>query len=259
MDPDKDWIRLHRGLMLNDLWTKEVFSPGQAWVDLLMVANWKDNRALVKGAIVPVMRGQLCRSMKQLSIRWGWSVGKVKRFLETCSELGQLSFEIWPKNGTAHGTVKSAITTLITITNYDKYQYDGTASGTQAERWRNGGGTVTETEEEGKKERKKEKPESSLPDGFNDICRKARTAIGKIQLSSSDMETIKGWSDFAPEEIDSACTITNERKGKSVSYIDRVLREEHDKAKTAFVNPPCQDDLPEWMEQAIRETYASGK
>jgi DNA replication protein DnaD len=148
--PDKDWIRLNRSLMLNELWKKEPFTRGQAWVDLLMMANWKDGIALVKGIKIPVKRGQLCRSMKQLSIRWKWSVGKAKRFLDLCSELEQLSFKTWSKNETENETQKNGITTLITITNYHKYQGDGTDSGTQTERRRNADGNGGRSKE-GKK------------------------------------------------------------------------------------------------------------
>ena len=41
------YIKLHRSLMDNPLWTEKPFSRGQAWVDLLMLANRKIARSLM--------------------------------------------------------------------------------------------------------------------------------------------------------------------------------------------------------------------
>lgn len=155
---ESDWIRINRSLMLNDLWLSEPFTAGQAWVDLLMVANWKNGMALVKGEVIPLHRGQLCRSMKQLAIRWQWSDGKVKRFLKKCEKLRQITFENWSKNVAANVAAKSPVTTLITILNYDDYQ--GSVAANVAPTLRRRCADVAEalTEEEGK-EVKKEKKE----------------------------------------------------------------------------------------------------
>lgn len=67
-----------------------------------------------------------------------------------------------------------------------------------------------------------------LAPAFPEICKKVRVTIGKINLSANDLETLRGW-DFTSDEIDAACAIAKERRGKSVAYIDTILREEHDK------------------------------
>jgi hypothetical protein len=158
VDPSRDWISLHRNLLVNELWKSEPFTKGQAWVDLLMLANWQDGVAILKGIKVPYKRGQLCRSMKQLSLRWKWSEGKVKRYLELLSDLEQISFENWSKNGAQDGAQKNAITTLITITNYGFYQTREAQNKAQTERERSADGAQTATEEEVKKSEVKKEP-----------------------------------------------------------------------------------------------------
>jgi hypothetical protein len=158
VDPNKDWISLHRNLLINELWKSEPFTKGQAWVDLLMMANWQDGVAIVKGIKVDYKRGQLCRSMKQLALRWKWSEGKVKRYLELLSDLEQISFENWSKNGAQDGAQKNALTTLITITNYGFYQPDRAQNKAQTERKQCADGAQTATDEEVKKLEVKKDP-----------------------------------------------------------------------------------------------------
>lgn len=71
---------------------------------------------------------------------------------------------------------------------------------------------------------------SSLPEGFSETCRKVRTALCKTILSATDLEVIKSWADFTDEKITLACATAKDRRGKSVAYIDTILREEHDKS-----------------------------
>lgn len=116
------WVKLHRVLLENPLWTDKPFSSGQAWVDLLLRANHKDNSFIYKNNMHHVNRGEILVSFRSLEKRWGWSKGKCDRFLKL------LIFEkMVTLNGTPNGT-------LITICNYDKYQSkndsDGTPNGT---------------------------------------------------------------------------------------------------------------------------------
>ena len=115
------YIKLFRQLADTELWTAEPFSRGQAWVDLIMLANYKDGYCRVRGARVDVKRGQTARSIKTLAARWQWSIGKVNRFL------GEL------KNDMQIEAQKTNLTTLITIINYDKYQSGESANDTADE------------------------------------------------------------------------------------------------------------------------------
>jgi DNA replication protein DnaD len=72
---------------------------------------------------------------------------------------------------------------------------------------------------------------SMLPADLSSLCGMARKAITKTMLSATDIEVIKSWPDvFTQDEIETACQLTRERQGKSVGYIDAILRSERDKA-----------------------------
>jgi hypothetical protein len=116
------WIKLYRKLMINDLWIKEPFTRGQAWVDLLLLANHKDGFIRIRGIKIPVLRGQVGWSERKLGDRWKWSRGKVKRFI---SEL-QNEKQIDPQ--------KNNETSIITIVNYDLYQENRPQNEPQNER-----------------------------------------------------------------------------------------------------------------------------
>ena len=60
-------------------WAKKSFSKGQALVDLFLRAT--HDRQKVKGVLL--VRGQILITIKGLSKDWGWSRGKVRRFLTT--------------------------------------------------------------------------------------------------------------------------------------------------------------------------------
>jgi hypothetical protein len=84
-------------------------------------------------------------------------------------------------------------------------------------------------EDEGKEE--VEGKTSMLPADLSSLCGMARKAITKTMLSATDIEVIKSWPDvFTQDEIETACQLTRERQGKSVGYIDAILRSERDKA-----------------------------
>lgn len=104
------WIKLHRKILDSDIWKSEEFSRGQAWIDLLLLANHKDSYFIKRGNKVDVKRGQIGYSMKALSDRWLWSIGKVNRFLKMLENEKQIIIK------------KTQITTIITVINYSDYQ-----------------------------------------------------------------------------------------------------------------------------------------
>lgn len=104
------WIKIHRQLAENDLWTCEPFSRGQAWVDMILLANHKPNFFYKRGVKVSVDRGQLAWSELALSERWRWSRNKVRKFLKDLEKEHQIEQQ------------KTNVTQVVTIKNYDKYQ-----------------------------------------------------------------------------------------------------------------------------------------
>lgn len=104
------WIKLHRQLQYNSLWTCEAFTRGQAWVDLILLANHKEGILYVRGNKITVKRGQVGWSEKRLADRWRWSRTKVRKFLNDLEEEQQIRQQ------------KNTITSLITLVSYDDYQ-----------------------------------------------------------------------------------------------------------------------------------------
>lgn len=117
------WIKLSRYIVGHDLWLSEPFSRGQAWVDLLLLANHKPGHIRRRGVKITVNRGQVGWSQEALAERWKWSKNKVRRFLDELKNDGRISTETALKN--------LAISALITITNYDLYQDNGTVNETE--------------------------------------------------------------------------------------------------------------------------------
>lgn len=112
------YIKLDRKIMESFLWTDKPFAYGQAWVDLLMLANWKDTKELYQGQLRNRKRGTVSCSKKWLADRWGWDRKKVTKFLAILQR-----DEMVTTDGTTHGTT-------ITIENWGKYQGQGTTNGT---------------------------------------------------------------------------------------------------------------------------------
>jgi hypothetical protein len=106
----KGWIRLHRKMTDNPLWTCEKFTRGQAWIDLLLLANHTDNYFYLREHKIIVKRGQVGYSQLALSERWKWSRSKVKKFLNDLEKEQQIKQQI------------SKSTSVITIVNYEIYQ-----------------------------------------------------------------------------------------------------------------------------------------
>ena len=107
------WIKIDRKILNSKLWEGKPFSKGQAWIDMLLLAAWTTKEVTVRGVKMKLNRGDICMSVRELSERWGWSSGKVKRYLMDL----QMDQRI--------DQLKSFVTNTISIVNYEKYQYNG--------------------------------------------------------------------------------------------------------------------------------------
>jgi len=110
----KGWISLNRKLIDTDLWLSEVFTRGQAWVDLLLLANHENGYIRVSGQKIDIDRGQCGWSQLNLSKRWKWSRGKTSRFLKELVKDERITQKTDNRN------------TIITICNYSIYQDSST-------------------------------------------------------------------------------------------------------------------------------------
>jgi len=139
MENNKGWIRLHRQIMETPEWLAEPFTRGQAWVDLLLLANHKTGYIRKRGILIAVGRGQVGYSEESLVERWHWSRGKVRRFLSELQRREQITrkpaqiLQCGINSKLSEKTVqkKTSVSNLIYIINYDKYQMNGTEDDTE--------------------------------------------------------------------------------------------------------------------------------
>jgi hypothetical protein len=114
----KGWVSIHRSICDNFLWFEEPFTKAQAWIDLILNANHKENTMLIRGNVIKLKRGQIGWSELTMASRWRWSRNKVRHFLKLLEIEHQIGQQKVYK-----------ITTIIDIINYDRYQ-NGTTDDT---------------------------------------------------------------------------------------------------------------------------------
>lgn len=153
----RGYIKLFRCVTENEMWLDEPFSRGQAWIDLLILANHKPGVVRKRGIRIDVERGQVGLSETSLAERWQWSRGKVHRFLSELEKDAQIEQQNVLQN--------LNVTSLITILNYDKYQDNEPQNEPQTDRKRTANSTMN-------KKVKNEKNKTLKPEGDKmlEIC-----------------------------------------------------------------------------------------
>ena len=106
----KGYISIYREMQDHWLWKGERFSKGQAWIDILLRANYRDNKVMINGVLTEVKRGSFLTSDKILGDAYGWDKKTVTRFLKNLEKDEMIELSRSPKG------------TVIFIKNYDKYQ-----------------------------------------------------------------------------------------------------------------------------------------
>lgn len=107
------WIKISRSLQDHWLWSSsksEPFSKGQAWIDMIMLANHEDNKMVFDGSLITVKKGDFITSEEKLANRWGWGRSKLRNFLKTLKNDHMIDKKSTNKQ------------TTITILNYAVYQ-----------------------------------------------------------------------------------------------------------------------------------------
>ena len=119
------WIKVNRKLINHWLWDEKPFSPGQAWVDLLMIVPYENNQNSAIGT--SSSKGEVRISINTLADRWGWGRKKTTLFLKRLEKDKMVTIESNTRD------------TLIKIVNYSKYQSrDGKISNTKSSGTSNG-------------------------------------------------------------------------------------------------------------------------
>lgn len=107
---DTNWIKLNRNIQDSFIWNFEKPQFGLAWVDMLMLANYKDKQILFNGKVRTIKRGSFVSSISKLSERWKMNRRTAKAFLDILKSAGMITYEC------------TARCTTVFIVNYSKYQ-----------------------------------------------------------------------------------------------------------------------------------------
>ena len=127
------WIRLSRKIFDCWLWNEKPFTKAQAWIDLLLLANYETRKFVLGNELVEVERGSFITSEVKLMKRWGWGKGKTRAFLSLLESDSMII-----KNSNRKRTT-------ITIVNYDKYQLQQTTDGLITDYERTDNGLLSDT------------------------------------------------------------------------------------------------------------------
>ena len=147
------WIKIHRTITNHWLYTeKRTFSKFEAWHDILLMVNFTNAKAMIKGKLYDVKRGQSIMSLDSWGNRWNWDKSKVRRFMNALQKDNMIVLQ------------SDNITTRLTVCKYETYQGERHANDTQTTHKRHTNDTQTTPIEEGeeRKEEKEEKEHSEI-------------------------------------------------------------------------------------------------
>lgn len=136
----KGFIKTYRKISTHWLWNIQPFSPGQAWIDLLMLAEYKPSKGIFRGGFYDLQPGQLVTSDQTLANRWGWTRKKARFFLQRLEKDEMLNNK------------RDNRKSIITICNWGDYQ--GSYANEETTEWTSEGqlkGTVNGTQKEQQK------------------------------------------------------------------------------------------------------------
>lgn len=94
---------LSKELMDSEEYFSERFTRMQAYIDLCLLAAWKDRKFIKRGQVVELKAGQLAKSEEELADRWKWSRNTVRKYLNEQQIVGNIEQQ------------KSRLITIITV------------------------------------------------------------------------------------------------------------------------------------------------
>jgi DNA-binding transcriptional regulator YhcF (GntR family) len=190
------WIKLHRSIQEHWLYTeKRKFSKFEAWNDILLTVNYTEGKAIIKGKLIQIKRGESILSLDSWAKRWSWDKSTVRRFLNTLQKDNMIEL----KNET--------ITTRLIVCKYDTYQDERNANETHMKRKRNANEThlTPIEEEEESKEEKEINNISSISDEISET--KKNELLEENNLVKTEEEKRKK---VAPKKEKEILEISNE-------------------------------------------------
>ena len=212
----KGFIKLYRDILETPLWESEPFSRSQAWIDILLLANYKEKIIFVRGNEIRLKRGQLGWSQERLSQRWKWSKKKTQGFLKLLEKELQITIQ------------KSKVLSVITIANYDFFQQKRATEEPQSNLQNSLQNSPQEnlqkshtlpTNKERKKERKEEEKELLL--SKDNIC-------GEFESKKINDEFEKIWKNYLPVKTKDGGFTGKGDKKPALAEFERICKKADD-------------------------------
>jgi hypothetical protein len=217
---ERGFFAIDRGAWDHPLFAREKFTEIQAWLWLISNATWEEKRVRIGSSVINLQRGQLAFATRFLAEKWMWSHSKVVRYISRLKTEAMID------------TQPTRDATLITICNYDKYQYPRNAVETQTE---------TQTETLPERSRNKEEQINKLDaapaalDPEAELFRRGREVLGKqaggmiSKLLTAKSKNIA----LARAAIEQASTKSDPRE-----YIGAIIRGQQ----------PAAQQQPNWID-----------
>ena len=281
------WIKIHRTITNHWLYTeKRTFSKFEAWHDILLMVNFTNAKAMIKGKLYDVKRGQSIMSLDSWGHRWNWDKSKVRRFMNALQKDNMIVLQ------------SDNITTRLTVCKYETYQGERHTNDTQTTHKRHTNELQTTPIEEGKEgkegEEEKEIPfdfkKSLIKYGFDknlvndwiDLRVKAKskginsdTALNsflrQIEKSSFDKNKIlelcvcKGWISFnhkwlidKPYLIQEVEPIPQQPKPKQLP-ISKLLRRDFETNAKYLLEIKRRGEFPDIFDFSLSQDLREGK
>jgi hypothetical protein len=113
-----------RGIFDHLIFADEPYTEREAWLWLVGEAAWKPKRIRTPHGMVQLERGQLVHSQRFLAEKWRWDRSRVRNFLALLDS-EKMATQLRPSLDPASTQQKAQVTNILTICNYDKYQFGG--------------------------------------------------------------------------------------------------------------------------------------
>lgn len=179
---NQGWIKLHRKLLDNPLWTeKREFSRAECWIDILMNVQHTDEvqEVLIKNKLIECARGESIKSLDTWASRWGMSKSKARRVLNLFQSMNMIVLE------------DVRVSTRLRVLQFSEYNDPWNGNETEMKRKRNGNETRLNPDKNVKKvknERMKEDIESYDSRASGDSLKPAEVKPSKKEIEKLQEE-----------------------------------------------------------------------
>lgn len=110
-DSGRAFYVMSRGWLEHPVFKTEPFCQRAAWCWLIEQAQFQERRINLNGQIVTLKRGELAHSLRYIATAWGWSEVGIRRFFSRLKTDAMIDARI------------DAGRLIVSICNYDKYQF----------------------------------------------------------------------------------------------------------------------------------------